>query len=191
MVTTSTLSAFFNLPFAIFEEELAQYLAVPDTRQVLDSIDRGGDTDNLVLEINGSKHAWNITLSEVNQCVLQAVLGHGADTALPPPDLLKAATANIMKFIGLLKKYSSGKAKQGYYLAGVEALVARDQAWLEILPKVLHFLYERDILEDSSILPWMEEQGQDAQVKAAIRAKCKNFTAWLEEDDSEGESEED
>ena len=65
MVTTSTLSAFFNLPFAIFEEELAQYLAVPDTRQVLDSIDRGGDTDNLVLEINGSKHAWNITLSEV------------------------------------------------------------------------------------------------------------------------------
>ena len=38
--------------------------------------------------------------SQVNQCVLQAVLGHGADTALPPPELLKAATANIKKFIG-------------------------------------------------------------------------------------------
>ena len=34
-------------------------------REVIESIERGGDTDNLVLEINGSKHAWNITLSEV------------------------------------------------------------------------------------------------------------------------------
>ena len=34
-------------------------------REVMESIERGGNTDNLVLEINGSKHAWNITLSEV------------------------------------------------------------------------------------------------------------------------------
>ena len=37
------------------------------------------------------------------------------------------------------------------------------------LAQVLHFLYEKDILEDSAILPWMEEEGMDAQVKAAIR----------------------
>ena len=39
-------------------------------REVMDSINRGLDQgvapDNLVLEINGSKHAWNTTLSEVN-----------------------------------------------------------------------------------------------------------------------------
>merc|ERR1719500_2418470 len=108
-------------------------------REVIESIERGGDTDNLVLEINGSKHAWNITLSEVNQCVIYAVLTNGVDTSQPPAALLSAATTNIKKFLGLLKKYSSGANKQGYYLAGLETLVTRDTAWMEVLPKVLHF----------------------------------------------------
>ena len=48
------------------EEEGAEHDDVKNfRREVIESIERGGDTDNLVLEINGSKHAWNITLSEV------------------------------------------------------------------------------------------------------------------------------
>merc|ERR1711936_1089045 len=77
-------------------------------REVIESIERGGDTDDLVLEINGSKHAWNITLSEVNQCVIYAVLTNGVDTSQPPAALLTAATSNIKKFLGLLRKYCSG-----------------------------------------------------------------------------------
>merc|ERR1719323_1086178 len=156
-------------------------------REVIESIERGGDTDNLVLEINGSKHAWNITLSEVNQCVIYAVLTNGVDTSQPPSALLSAATANMKKFLGLLKKYSSGANKQGYYLAGLETLVTRDSAWLEVLPKVLHFLYDKDVLEDSVILDWMGEDGEDEVVKNKMRNKCKAFIQWLEEADSESE----
>merc|ERR1712013_649217 len=111
-------------------------------REVIESIERGGDTDNLVLEINGSKHAWNITLSEVNQCVIYAVLTNRVDTSQPPSALLSAATANMKKFLGLL---------------------TRDSAWLEVLPKVLHFLYDKDVLEDSVILDWMREDGEQVQ----------------------------
>merc|ERR1712179_169385 len=138
-------------------------------REVIDSIARGLEqgvaSDNLVLEINGSKHAWNITLSEVNQCVIYAVLTNGVDTTQPPAALLSAATANIKKFLGLLRKYCSGANKQGYYLAGLETLVARDIAWLEVLPKVLHFLYDKDVLEDAVIIDWMEDDGEDKEVK--------------------------
>jgi len=156
-------------------------------REVIESIERGGDTDNLVLEINGSKHAWNITLSEVNQCVIYAVLTNGVDTSQPPAALLTAATANIKKFLGLLRKYCSGANKQGYYLAGLETLVARDSAWLEVLHKVLHFLYDKDVLEDAVIIDWMEGEGEDKDVKDKMRNKCKAFIQWLEEADSESE----
>merc|ERR1712130_822559 len=144
-------------------------------------------TDSLVLEINGSKHAWNITLSEVNQCVIYAVLTNGVDTSQPPAALLSAATANIKKFLGLLRKYCSGANKQGYYLAGLETLVTRDSAWLEVLPKVLHFLYDEDVLEDAVIIDWMGEEGEDKEVKDKMRKKCKAFIQWLEEADSESE----
>ena len=110
------------------------------------------------------------------------------------------------RFLGLLKKYSSGANKQGYYLAGLETLVTRDSAWLEVLPKVnvtlffqpillnhlywlqvLHFLYDKDVLEDSVILDWMGEDGEDEVVKKKMKNKCKAFIQWLEEADSESE----
>ena len=105
--------------------------------------------------------------------------------------------------MGLLRKYCSGANKQGYYLAGLETLVARDRAWLEVLPKVcllryilksnlfilqvLHFLYDKDVLEDAVIIDWMEEEGEDKEVKDKMRNKCKAFIQWLEEADSESE----
>merc|ERR1719466_536076 len=71
-------------------------------REVIDSIARGLEqgvaTDNLVLEINGSKHAWNITLSEVNQCVLYAVLTANinlGDTEVSAAQILPTIFKNI------------------------------------------------------------------------------------------------
>ena len=55
--------------------------------------------------------------------------------------------------------------------------------WLQ----VLHFLYDKDVLEDSVILDWMGEDGEDEAVKKKMRNKCKAFIQWLEEADSESE----
>ena len=37
------------------------------------------------------------------------------------------------------------------------------------------------------IIDWMEEEGEDKGVKDKMRKKCKAFTQWLEEADSESE----
>merc|ERR1712111_114311 len=80
-------------------------------REVMDSINRGLEQglapDNLVLEINGSKHAWNTTLAEVNQCVLYSVLT--ANVTLENAtgkSILPTVLKNIKKLSQLLLKYS-------------------------------------------------------------------------------------
>ena len=82
-------------------------------KEVMESLTRGLEQgvhkDNLVLEINGSKHAWNTNLSEVNQCVLFSVLTGNIDLSsgkLSPQSTLSAVLKNINKLSQLLLHYS-------------------------------------------------------------------------------------
>jgi translation initiation factor eIF-2B subunit epsilon len=162
-------------------------------REVMESLQRAETdgsivTDNLVLEINSSKHAWNTTLCEVNQCVLESVLALGTDFTLPPAKLLAKLKANIMKFKQLLLKYSLSKSGQDYYMSSIPELIKRFPPILEVIAKILHLLYELDILGEDAILKWSSKL-QDTSIKS----KIQGFLDWLQEDDSEesGSSEED
>ena len=82
-------------------------------KEVMESITRGLEQgvqkDNLVLEINGSKHAWNTNLAEVNQCVLFSVLTSNIDLTpgkLTGQLLLAPVLKNINKLKELLTHYS-------------------------------------------------------------------------------------
>ena len=168
-------------------------------REVLDSINRGLEqglaADNLVLEINGSKHAWNTTLAEVNQCVLYSVLTaniclEGATGKAILPAVLK----NINKLSQLLMKYSKSKSGQQYYFEGVEGIVTRHEIYLDIMPKILQVLYDKDILSDDNIFAWNKKllvSSKNDPVLAKLSSKMKPFIAWLEESDDEDESDSD
>merc|ERR1711868_81838 len=110
--------------------------------------------DNLVLEINGSKHAWNTTLSEVNQCVLYSVLTANIDLNTDSAKtILPSVIKNINKLTQLLVKYSKSKSGQQYYLEGIEIIVARHEIFLDLLPKILQTLnQEFEVIEDEKIL---------------------------------------
>merc|ERR1712241_596461 len=130
-------------------------------KEVMESITRGLEQgvhkDNLVLEINGSKHAWNTNLSEVNQCVLFSVLTGNIDLApgkLSAQSTLSAVVKNIKKLSSLLLHYTKSKSGQQYYLDGIESIVSKHSIFLEIFPKILHALYDEDVLSDRIILSW-------------------------------------
>jgi len=159
-------------------------------REVLESLQRAESegnivTDNLVLEINSSKHAWNTTLCEVNQCVLESVLSLNTDFTQPPAKLLASLKANIVKFKQLLVKYSKSKSGQDYYLSSIPELLKRFPPILEIIAKVLHLLYELDVLGEDAILKWSSKL-QDT----GIKTKIEGFLDWLQEDDDDESDEE-
>jgi len=160
-------------------------------REVTESLQRAVHedkivTDNLVLEINSSKHAWNTTLCEVNQCVLESVLTLNIDCDTGPAKLLANVKANIVKFKGLLLKYSKSKSGQEYYLTTFNEFVKRFPTFVQIIHKVLHLLYDMDVLGEDSILAWAAKI-QDS----VIRSKIQPFLDWLEEDEDEESSDED
>jgi len=170
-------------------------------REVIDSIARGLEqgvaSDNLVLEINGSKHAWNITLSEVNQCVLYAVLTANinlSDTNISAAQILPTIFKNINTLTQLLTKYSRSKSGQQYYLEGMENLVAKHPIFIEVVAKVLHKLYDKDVLSDESIISWYNKLGAAGATRephASLCSKLKDLIAWLEQSDSESEEDSD
>jgi len=88
------------------------------------------------------------------------------------------------------------KSGQQYYLEGLELLVEKHSTYLDILSKILHSLYEADVLGDQTILAWSKKTDCSAAVeeskvlKQRIVAKVGPFLKWLEEDsESEDESE--
>ena len=76
----------------------------------------------------------------------------------------------------------------------MESIVARHPIYMEILAKVLHNLYDRDVLSDESILSWHKKllsAGPKEQPQATICSKIKPLIAWLEQSDSESENDSD
>ena len=86
------------------------------------------------------------------------------------------------------------KSGQRYFVEGMESIVRKYSIFMEIFPKILHSLYDEDILSDDIILNWNKElsaaSSQD-DTKAQMVSRLKPLISWLEQSDSESETETD
>ena len=70
------------------------------------------------------------------------------------------------------------------------SMVARHPIYLDILAKVLHNLYDKEVLSDESIISWYKKLGSagpEVEPQASICTKLEPLIAWLEESDSDSE----
>ena len=149
-------------------------------------------------------------MSEVNQCVLYAVLTANIDTDGSAGQILPTILKNINTLQQLLTKYSRclivyccvqlslsfcrSKSGQQYYLEGMEGLISKHPIYVEVLAKILHILYDKDVLSDESIITWYKKLGSvgsTQEPQASICSKLKPLIAWLEQSDSESEEDSD
>jgi translation initiation factor eIF-2B subunit epsilon len=155
----------------------------------------GVKSENLVLEVNSSRHAYAVTPCQVIQSVLTSILRIGAaqaeDNVSNPAKLLVEVNRSFKQFSSLLGKYVKSPGAQADCLASLALFcMNNDEAstmanFLPIVAKVIHTLYEEDILSDEAIFRWFKDLPSDSKVKD----KTKLFVEWLEDDDEEeGES---
>lgn len=158
--------------------------------EVYESLLRGAKegvkVDNLVLEVNSSRHAYAVTQTQVIQSVLTSILeiaSSQSDTS-SSAKLLSEVKKCIVQFTQLVLKYVKTNQAQVDCLAALESFVGQEADFLQIIAKVVHVLYDQDILSDEAIFKWFAKLASSSQIKE----KMKPLIEWLEEDeDSESE----
>ncbi|XP_014668054.1 PREDICTED: translation initiation factor eIF-2B subunit epsilon-like [Priapulus caudatus] len=165
--------------------------------EVLDSLQRGVDedvrADNLVLEVNSSKYAYNVTMRELNTLVTRAVLemphiragGDDDAAALTPPQLMLQLKPLLVKFAPILSNYFKSADSQLDCLNALEEYSLGCSSTAAVLAKVLHYLYNEEILGEQVIMQWYTKC-QHADLKSQVQP----FITWLQEAEEESGSDE-
>lgn len=167
--------------------------------EVLDSLVRGFDekieNKNLVLEVNSSKHAYNISIEDVYSTIARALLLLPEKLTSQNPtssvDYLKLVEKAIDKFEKFLLNYMKSDEAQLTMITSMEEMHLSNQIkYLNdiVLAKIISKLYVIDALEESSIFEWYKNYDQDDKLQKELRAKpsLKQLIKALEsQDDSD------
>eukprot|EP00123_Amoebidium_parasiticum_P018232 comp24137_c0_seq1/m.43888 comp24137_c0_seq1/g.43888 ORF comp24137_c0_seq1/g.43888 comp24137_c0_seq1/m.43888 type:complete len:666 (-) comp24137_c0_seq1:679-2676(-) len=145
------------------------------------------DPENIVLEINASKHAYNIPPREVTEMVLESIL----DLSKDAPDAKALGTQlakNIHALKGILANYVKSGADELVVVESLEEYCLANPAFETMMQRLLQIMYKEELLEEDAIFKWFNRAGLNDRQKA-IRKSVKAFITWLEEAEEESEDE--
>lgn len=173
----------------LYSLELSVFLT-----EVIDSLERGfkekTNPDFLILEINSSRYAYNMSLPEVNFYVVKALLN-----LYPIKDsngnVLTAFNQIFAQLNGVLKNYIRGTDAMSDCLRAIEESCHQNETLKSKIAQIIHYLYDKEIITEESILAWHDDLDDD---KEWIRHSLKKLIDWLnessdEEDDDDVDSE--
>ncbi|XP_028832477.1 translation initiation factor eIF2B subunit epsilon [Denticeps clupeoides] len=141
--------------------------------------------DNLVLEINSLKYAYNITLKEVMQILTRVVLEYpffqeGADLSTSQYNTLLLPL--LKGWAPVFKNYVKRAQDHLNCLASIEEFFLEHEAHWGALVKVLMSAYNLDILEEDGIMRWFSQEGTTDKSKLLRKNQgLLKFIQWLEE----------
>lgn len=167
--------------------------------QVLESLIRGYEEnishENLILEVNASKHAYNISIEDIHSTIARVIL-------MLPLRLTKRVTSTteyercvekiIKTFEDFMLNYFKSAESKVTLLATLEDLfISSEIEFLTdlSLAKVFFFLYHADVLDESSLMSWHarlpddDEDDRDERVNLRNRPPIKKLIESLSDDE--------
>lgn len=197
------------------EEELSSdgsASPVDDTKlfynEVVESLQRGVEEnvkcDNLILEINSSRYAYNIAMRGVIAVVTRVVLemplllvgtaGNGAGEAVTQ---LSAAEYGgklrkcLAQFRTLLLNYVRDPESMADCLLGLEEFVALHEQYSTAVGGILKWMYDEELVSEEAIVQWFQEHSLSTPGPAGlVRKAAAKFVQWLQEAEEESDESE-
>ncbi|XP_068945416.1 translation initiation factor eIF2B subunit epsilon [Petaurus breviceps papuanus] len=150
--------------------------------------------DNLVLEINSLKYAYNISLNEVMQVLSQVVLElplERLDSQLDPSCYFGLLLPLLRAWSPVFKNYIKRTGDHLQALTAIEDFFLEHENLVTSLAKVLMTFYELDILAEETILQWFhQKEVPDGGKQLRKNQRLQNFIQWLKEAEEESSEDE-
>nr|XP_012420086.1 PREDICTED: translation initiation factor eIF-2B subunit epsilon isoform X2 [Odobenus rosmarus divergens] len=165
--------------------------------EVLGTLQRGKEEniscDNLVLEINSLKYAYNISLKEVMQVLSHVILEfplQQTDSLLDPNRYCALLLPLLKSWSPVFRNYIKRAADHLEALAAIEDFFLEHEALSTSMAKVLMAFYQLEILAEETILSWFSQKDlTDKGRQLRKNQQLQRFIQWLKE--AEEESSED
>lgn len=159
--------------------------------EVLDSLNRGFDEksnpDFLILEINSSRYAYNMALSEVNFYVVKAILSLRHITTANENNLIVAMNQALTHLAPVFKNYIRGDDAMMDCLKAVEECCQQNEIIRSKVAQIFHYFYNKEMVNEEAILAFCEQLEDDS---IWLKSALKKLVDWLEASSEEESGEE-
>ncbi|ESP01810.1 hypothetical protein LOTGIDRAFT_225095, partial [Lottia gigantea] len=165
--------------------------------ELIDTLKRAKEenikSDNVILEINSLKHAYNISINDVNMSVVKAVLDlplEKTNTA-DRSNLLNAFKNSLSEHRPLMLNYIKSSEAQIDCLKAVEELCINNEFVRKILGKLILHMYNEDYIEENNIFKWysLDSPNQTDPFYNQIQTQVDPLIKWLKEAEEESSEE--
>ncbi|KAI8617025.1 nucleotide-diphospho-sugar transferase [Chytriomyces sp. MP71] len=165
------------------EDDLSEMDALERShRELVSTIERAFEEnhtiDNLALELNTLKFAENLEFHDIRLMAVPTILSLVKDVA-------SLATA-LRRWAPLLGRFATDEEEQMDLLKIIEEHCAANESHAALHGKVIHGLYNMDILDEEVIVDWYTNEAT-TPLNESVRA----FMTWLQEAEEESDSDSD
>ncbi|KAG7176675.1 translation initiation factor eIF-2B subunit epsilon-like [Homarus americanus] len=146
--------------------------------------------ENVVLEINASRHAYNMSMEDVLTTVTQGIIRVGGEDKNSgdgsSENLWRGIKLSITAFTDVLRNYIRKDRDQVLVLNAIELLFSESAEYLPVAQKILYELNQtHEILDDEVVVHWFKRGGASTSAFPALKQAITRFIEWLEQEDSD------
>ncbi|KAJ6648763.1 Translation initiation factor eIF-2B subunit epsilon [Pseudolycoriella hygida] len=149
--------------------------------EVLDTLNRGveekSNPEFLILEINSSRYAYNMTLSEVNFYVVKAILSLRHIAEADAANLISAINQALAHLSPVFKNYIRGDDAMMDCFKAIEECCQENENIRSKVAQIFHYLYNKEMVSEESILAFYGQLEDDS---VWLQNALKKLVDWLE-----------